>query len=183
MNDLISKMSTNDKMEIREIAEAFQDFIQREGLESKFQEQTSKGKDHQLTYEELERKCGLEPFVDWHLKRIRENQNVDPYLSVECQGMRQTGRTMQMIVNGLRAALSGKSVSFYFPTTRSAEYAAEKCKTLLKKAEIDFIDRGAGQINLPLRPREVYVRFAPVAFMEHGVLEKKFFDHSLHETT
>lgn len=139
-NDLIQRMTIKDKMQMAEIAEELQSFIKDKGLEEEFVRKTGKGKRLDLTYEDLEEKCGLEPFAGWHAKRIAENQS-DLY-GKDCQGLRQTGRTTRMLLRAIISASSGKEVVVCVPSREIMKAIKEKLMDLLERSGESFYGDG-----------------------------------------
>lgn len=177
MNDLISRLASQEKMGIDEIAELMQGFIADEKLEEKFYQKTGKGRPFQMTYEEFEAKCGLRPFAEFHAEQIRNNKlSMHPD---ECQGQRQSGRTTNLLVNAILVALKGGKAVVYSPSLGIARKLVLKCEELLKKAGIahsgttGLTNVGIGQI-----------RFATWSqgYPEKGYRDDKcFFDNSLND--
>lgn len=179
MKDLIGQMSLERKMSIYEIAEKFQKFLNEEGLAEKFKEKTFLTSSTKLTYEELERRCGLEPFQKWHTARLAENEKTEVYQK-ECQGLRQSGRSTRILLKAMLAADQGKSVTVYAPSHGMAKKLSMKCEELLEKAGFPMIWNREGK-HLTVVSGSGCIFFPSISEIGNFHKSVSYFDESLND--
>lgn len=81
----------------------------------------------------LEECCNLEPHIVWQKKQMEKNQHIGHPYNIEANGLRQTGRTTNMLLKAISRCSDNHNVTIYVKTEHYRNLMIEKIENILTK--------------------------------------------------